>query len=143
MFSDVRVRTAKPGDNNSNLFDGLGLYLLITPGGGKGWRFKYRFGGKEKLISLGTYPEVGLKAAREKRDAARTPESTKLPAGNCSPARPGGLCSASSRTHRRRSRTIDSAIGRQIHTPGWAVRTPLGPFLRQPLRPWFPESSVV
>jgi integrase len=71
MLSDVRVRTAKPGDKNRKLFDGLGLYLLITPGGGKGWRFKYRFGGKEQLLSLGTYPEVGLKQAWEKRDAVR------------------------------------------------------------------------
>jgi integrase len=71
MLSEAKVRTVKAGSKNIKLFDGLGLYLLITPNGGKGWRFKYRFGGKEKLISLGTYPEVGLKAAREKRDAAR------------------------------------------------------------------------
>ncbi|MBI2801772.1 MAG: DUF4102 domain-containing protein [Gammaproteobacteria bacterium] len=45
-----------------------GLFLLVTPNGGRWWRLKYRFGGKEKLLSLGTYPEVSLKAAREKRD---------------------------------------------------------------------------
>ena len=44
---------------------------MVTPAGGKGWRFKYRFGGKEKLISLGTYPEISLSQARERRDAAR------------------------------------------------------------------------
>jgi integrase len=71
MLSEARVRTAKAGSKNIKLFDGLGLYLLLVPQGGKGWRFKYRFGGKEKLISLGTYPEVGLREAREKRDAAR------------------------------------------------------------------------
>jgi integrase len=71
MLSDAKVRTAKAASKNVKLFDGLGLYLLITPGGGKGWRFKYHFGGKEKLLSFGTYPEVGVKQAREKRDAAR------------------------------------------------------------------------
>lgn len=43
----------------------------MTPSGGKLWRFKYRFDGKEKLLALGAYPDVGLKAAREKRDEAR------------------------------------------------------------------------
>jgi integrase len=71
MLSDAAVRNARPGSKVTKLFDGGGLYLLITPGGGKGWRFKYRIAGKEKLISLGVYPAVGLKQARTKRDAAR------------------------------------------------------------------------
>ena len=45
--------------------------MLVTPGGGKWWRLKYRFEGKEKLLSLGTYPDTGLKEAREKRDEAK------------------------------------------------------------------------
>jgi len=53
------------------LFDGSGLYLEVTPRGGKWWRLKYRFGGKEKRISLGVYPDVSLKDARERRDEAR------------------------------------------------------------------------
>lgn len=52
-------------------FDGGGLYLEATPKGGRYWRLKYRFGGKEKLLALGVYPEVGLKMARERRDEAR------------------------------------------------------------------------
>ena len=71
MLSDAKVRTVKPGGRNIKLFDGQGMYLLATPTGGRGWRLKYRIGGKEKLISLGTYPEVGLKEARERRDTAR------------------------------------------------------------------------
>jgi integrase len=71
MLTDTAIRQTKPGTKARKLFDGLGLYLLITPAGGKWWRFKYRFGGKEKLVSLGTYPEVGLKRVREKRDEAR------------------------------------------------------------------------
>ncbi|MDR2743590.1 MAG: Arm DNA-binding domain-containing protein [Desulfovibrio sp.] len=47
------------------------MYLEVAPGGGKWWRLKYRLGGKEKRISLGVYPDVGLKEARLRRDAAR------------------------------------------------------------------------
>jgi integrase len=53
------------------LFDGGGLYLEVSPAGGKWWRLKYRYGGKEKRLSLGTYPDTGLADAREKRAAAR------------------------------------------------------------------------
>ena len=65
------IRNARPGAKPVKLFDGGGLFLLVSPSGGKWWRLKYRFGGKEKLLSLGTYPEVGLKDARERRDQAR------------------------------------------------------------------------
>ena len=47
------------------------MYLEVTPSDGKLWRLKYRFGGKEKRLAIGPYPEVGLKAAREARDTAR------------------------------------------------------------------------
>jgi integrase len=70
-LSDVAIRNAKPGDKDLRLFDGGGMFLLITPKGAKWWRLKYRFGGKNKLLSLGVYPEVGLKQAREERDKAR------------------------------------------------------------------------
>jgi integrase len=71
MLSDTAIRQSKPGLRARKLFDGGGLYLLIASGGGKWWRLKYRFGGKEKLISFGVYPDVGLKQAREARDEAR------------------------------------------------------------------------
>jgi integrase len=67
-LKDLQIRNAKPKDKPYKLADGGGLYLLITPAGGKGWRLKYRFQGVEKLLSLGTYPEVGLQDARKKRD---------------------------------------------------------------------------
>jgi integrase len=70
-LTDTAIRNAKPGDKPSKLFDERGLFLLVTPTGGKWWRLKYRFDGKEKLLSLGTYPDVGLKVARERRDDAR------------------------------------------------------------------------
>ncbi len=67
----VTVRNAKPKEKPYRLFDGGGMYLEVAPNGGKWWRFKYRFGGKEKRLSLGVYPEVSLKEARESRDKAR------------------------------------------------------------------------
>lgn len=70
-LTDTLIRKAKPADKQTKLFDEKGLFLLLTPAGGKWWRLKYRFGGKEKLLSLGTYPEVSLKDARERRDEAR------------------------------------------------------------------------
>lgn len=65
------IRNAKPGDKTKKMFDGGGLYLEVAPSGGKWWRFKYRFGGKEKRLSLGVYPDVSLKDARDRRDEAR------------------------------------------------------------------------
>lgn len=66
------IKNIKPDPIKSKKhFDGGGLFLEVTPTGAKRWRFKYRFGGKEKLISLGLYPAVGLKEAREKRDDAK------------------------------------------------------------------------
>jgi integrase len=70
-LTDTAIRRAKPQAKAVKLFDGGGLYLEVNPAGGKWWRWKYRFGGKEKRLSLGVYPDVSLKAAREKRDAAR------------------------------------------------------------------------
>jgi integrase len=71
MLSDSAIRNAKPRLKAYKLFDGGGLFLLVNPNGGKWWRFKHRFAGKEKLISFGVYPDVGLKQAREARDEAR------------------------------------------------------------------------
>lgn len=70
-LTDSAIRNAKPTEKQRKVADEKGLFLLVSPSGGKWWRLKYRFGGKEKLLSLGTYPEVGLKDARERRDAAR------------------------------------------------------------------------
>lgn len=70
-LSEINIRKAKPADKPVKLFDGGGMYLLIAPTGAKGWRLKYRYDGKEKLLSLGSYPEVSLKEARDKREDAR------------------------------------------------------------------------
>src|SRR6266700_6303622 len=70
-LSTAKIQNATAQKKTVRLFDGRGLYLEIAPTGSRWWRFKYRFAGKEKRISLGVYPDVGLKDARERRDAAR------------------------------------------------------------------------
>jgi integrase len=70
-LSDTKVRAAKYRESEYKLFDGGGLFLLITPSGGKLWRLKYRFEGKEKMLSFGRYPEITLSEARSKREEAR------------------------------------------------------------------------
>lgn len=70
-LTNVAISKAKPTGKTQRLFDGGGMYLEISPAGGKWWRLKYRHGGKEKRLSLGTFPDTGLAEAREKRDAAR------------------------------------------------------------------------
>ena len=70
-LSDVACRNSKPKDKPYKLTDSLGLYLLVNPTGSKLWRMKYRYFGKEKLLSIGQYPLVTLQEAREERDKAR------------------------------------------------------------------------
>ena len=71
-LSVKEIENIKPGAKPQRFFDEKGLYLEVAPSGGKWWRFKYRFDGKEKRLSLGVYPDVSLKSARTKRDDART-----------------------------------------------------------------------
>jgi hypothetical protein len=70
-LSDAKARNAKPATKPYKIADGEGLFLLITPSGGKYWRLRYFFGGKEKLLALGVYPDVNLAEARERRAQAR------------------------------------------------------------------------
>jgi integrase len=77
-LSDVALRTAKPAKGLRKLSDGKGLQFWVTPQGGRYWRYEYRFHGKRKLLSLGTYPEVSAAIARDKAIKARE----QLAAGN-------------------------------------------------------------
>ncbi len=70
-LSEVKIRTAKTQNIDFKLFDGGGLFLLVTKSGGKLWHFKYRFDNKEKKLTFGSYPEISLLDARRKRDDAR------------------------------------------------------------------------
>ncbi|MDW7774511.1 MAG: tyrosine-type recombinase/integrase [Desulfobulbaceae bacterium] len=71
-LTDARIRKIKAAEKPLKLFDGGGLFLLVTPTGGKLWNLKYRFEGKEKKLAFGSYPEVSLLEARQRREQART-----------------------------------------------------------------------
>lgn len=80
-LTDTEIRKAKPPTKITKRSDGHGLYLELSPSGGKWWRWKYRFEGKEKRLSFGVYPEVGLKEARDKRYEARKQLSAGIDPG--------------------------------------------------------------
>lgn len=70
-LSDKQIRAATPKERDYKLTDGEGLFLLVTKNGGKRWRFKYRFDGKEKMYAIGTYPEISLAKARTIKNELR------------------------------------------------------------------------
>jgi len=70
-LTDIKVRIAKPTDKQYKLTDGSGMHLLVHPNGSRYWRLQYRFGGKQKMLALGVYPDVSLADARARRDEAR------------------------------------------------------------------------
>jgi integrase len=115
-LTDTAIRNAKSGDKAKRMFDGGGLYLEVVPNGGKWWRLKYRFGGKEKRLSLGVYPDVSLKIARERRD-----ETRKLLANDIDPSE--------NRKARRAAKTEGTACTFEVvalewlgkHSPNWSV----------------------
>ena len=115
-LSDTKIRTAKTQKKPITMFDGGGLYLLITPSGGKLWRFKYRFDGKEKLLSLGPYPENSLSDARQLRDEARRQIAHGID--------PGAVKKAKKQAATAQKETFE-AVAREWHTaftPAWAPR---------------------
>jgi len=114
-LTDTAIKNAKPGAKPIKLSDEKGLFLLLSPAGGKWWRLKYRFGGKEKLLSMGTYPEVSLKDARQRRDDAR-----KLLADSIDP---GANRKAMKATKTERAANSFEVIAREWFarkSPGWA-----------------------
>jgi len=114
-LTDTAIRNAKPAEKTKKLFDGGGLYLEVAPGGGKWWRVKYRFGGKEKRLSLGVYPDVSLKDARERRDEVR-----KLLANEIDP---GENRKAKKATKVERAANSFEVVAREWfakHSPNWS-----------------------
>ncbi len=113
-LTDKAVQAAKPRAKAVRLFDGRGLYLEVSPAGGKWWRFKYRVAGREKRLSLGVYPDVSLKAARDKRDAAR-----RLVAAGVDP----GMARKAEKLAQAGAECFE-AIAREWHakfSPGWVA----------------------
>jgi hypothetical protein len=70
-LKDKDIRALEPKEKPYKMSDGGGMYLLVTPPGGKLWQMGYRFGGKQKTLSIGIYPDVSIKNAEDARDAAR------------------------------------------------------------------------
>ncbi len=70
-LTNIDIKNAKPKEKPYKLYDAGGLYLIVTPSGGKWWRFDYKIGAKRKTLSLGTFPRVSLKDARQKKDDAK------------------------------------------------------------------------
>lgn len=77
-ITTLAIKGAKPKEKKYRLYDTGGLYMEITPSGGKLWRFKYRYGGKEKLLAIGKYPDLSLKEARAKHSEARNQLANEL-----------------------------------------------------------------
>jgi integrase len=72
MLNIKGIENLKPGDKPYKVSDGEGMFLYITPSGAKVWRMAFRFAGKQKELVIGSYPEIGLAVARQKRLEART-----------------------------------------------------------------------
>jgi integrase len=100
------IETAKPTSKQYKLADGRGLCLLVMPTGAKYWRWRYRFEGTEKMMSLGEYPEVGLKEARERHSVAR-----KLWSSGIDPlAERKAVAEAKQNEHRERQRQAENSF---------------------------------
>lgn len=116
-LTDIKVKSAKPTDKAYKLTDGGGMYLLVKPNGSKYWRLKYRFVGKEKMLSIGVYPDVSLADARQKRDEARK----VLAAGGD----PGEVKKADKLAQKLSSENTFEAIAREWHkqkADRWSLR---------------------
>jgi len=137
-LSELKIRTAKPKDKPYKLSDVDGLFLLVTEKGGKWWRFKYRFEGKEKLLSLGTYPEISLADARQRRDEARRQIAHGID--------PGVLRKAKKQAETEETETFE-VIAREWHTkftPTWTSghATTILSRLERDLFPWIGKRPI-
>ena len=70
-LTELKIKYSKPEEKQYKLTDGEGMYLRVYPNSSKYWQLQYRFDGKQKVLSLGVWPEIGLTEAREKRAVAR------------------------------------------------------------------------
>ncbi len=138
-LTDTSIRNAKPSDKPRRMFDGGGLYLEVSPRGGKWWRFKYRFEGKEKRLSLGVYPDVSLKKARERHGSAR-----KLLADGVNPSENR---KAQKDSQLERAANSFEVIAREWHkkqSSTWSARHSDGIIkrLERDIFPWLGEKAI-
>jgi hypothetical protein len=96
-LTDIALVNAEPGAKPYKMADGKGMFILVSPAGGKWWRLKYRFGGKEKQLTLGVYPDVSIADARIRRDTYRA-----LLAEGIDPSEHAKMEKASQRAERER-----------------------------------------
>ena len=115
MLSDAEIRNAKPREKAYKLADGKGLFLFVSPKGARSWRLKYRFGGIEKVLTFGQYPDVKAGAARERRDEARAwLRDHKDPAVELEKRRNAAIAAAGA------TLAVAAEAWLQEETPGWS-----------------------
>lgn len=140
MLTDTQIKKAMPGEKPVRMYDERGLYLEVTTSGGKWWRLKYRFGGKEKLLSLGTYPDTTLKLARDKRDRARELLAAGVDPSEARKAEKASRSAAVENSFEAVAREWHATIHRAKVTAGHAERT-LTRF-EQDVFPWLTNRPI-
>ena len=138
-LSDVAIRQARPRAKPRKLYDSRGLYLEIAPRGSKAWRFKYRFADREKRISLGLYPDVPLKLARQRREEARRLLAQAID--------PSAYRKAQKQSKRLWAQNSFEAVGREWlarHSPNWtpAHATRVRRQLERDVFPWIGSDPI-
>ncbi len=137
-LSDMQVSKIKTQPKQIALFDGGGLFLLVTPPGGKLWRLKYRFDGKEKMLALGAYPEISLADARQRREEARRQVAHGID--------PGAVRKAQKQAVTEETETFE-VIAREWHmkfTPTWTSghAATIMSRLERDLFPWIGKQPI-
>lgn len=137
-LTDTQIKKARAADKPVRLYDERGLYLELRPTAdgntSKWWRLKYRFDGKEKLLSLGTYPEVGLAAARTKRDGAREQVAAGIDPSEARKAQKASRTAEVENSFEAVAREWHAIIHKQKVSEGHAERTLVR--LQQDVFPW-------
>jgi integrase len=138
-LSDIKIRNAKPAEKPVRLFDERGLYLEVSPAGGKWWRLKYRFAGKEKRLSLGVYPDVSLKDARDSREECR-----KMLASGVDPSENRKARKSASSDRASNSFEVVTREWFAKFSPGWAVSHSgrILEFFERDVFPWLGDRAI-
>lgn len=139
-LTDPAIRNAKPGPKPHNLPDGGGLGLEVQPSGSKWWRFRYRFDGKEKMLSFGIYPDVTLASARAMRDEARRDLVAGIDPSAKKKARKATRAELAANTFEAVAREWHQAVHTAKVSEGHAERTLIR--LQQDAFPWIGATPI-